>query len=99
MPRSQEKAAQAESDQDDITAPSGTEMILLVEDEEPLRAGMKSYLQNKGYLVLDAADPTEAPEVAEKGSHPPVLLITGGVHSQTSGVTLAQRVAPLYPKV
>jgi len=99
MPRSQEKAAQAESVQDDITAPSGTEMILLVEDEEPLRAVMKSYLQNKGYLVLDAADPTEATEVAEKASHPPDLLITDVVLPQTSGVKLAQRLAPLYPKM
>ena len=48
MPRCMEKAAQAESVQDDTTAPSGTEMILLVEDEESLRAVMKSYLQNKG---------------------------------------------------
>jgi DNA-binding NtrC family response regulator len=99
MPRSQEKAAQAESVQDDITAPSGTEMILLVEDEEPLRAVMKSYLQNKGYLVLDAAHPTEATEVAEKASHPPDLLITDVVLPQTSGVKLAQRLAPLYPKM
>jgi hypothetical protein len=33
------------------------EMILLVEDEESLRAVMKSYLQNQGYVMLDAADP------------------------------------------
>src|SRR6266436_1549792 len=99
MPRSQEEAAQADSLADDTTAPSGTEMILLVEDEESLRAVMKSYLQSKGYVLLDAAHPTEATEVAEKASHPPDLLITDVVLPQTSGVKLAQRLAPLYPKM
>jgi hypothetical protein len=46
MPRCGEKTTQAESAPDDATAPSGSEMILLVEDEESLRAVMKSYLQN-----------------------------------------------------
>jgi len=99
MPRSREKAAQPESIQDELTAPSGTEVILLVEDEESLRTVMKSYLLNKGYLVLDAADPGEAIEVAEKASKPPDLLITDVVLPQTSGVKLAQRLAALYPKM
>ncbi|HXN53587.1 MAG TPA: PAS domain S-box protein [Candidatus Acidoferrum sp.] len=99
MPRSREKAAQPESIQDELTAPSGTEVILLVEDEESLRTVMKSYLVNKGYLVLDAADPGEAIEVAEKASKPPDLLLTDVVLPQTSGVKLAQRLAALYPKM
>jgi len=99
MPRSEEKTAQADSAQLDTTAPSGTEMILLVEDEESLRAVMKSYLQNKGYVVLDAADPTEATEVAGRASQPPDLLITDVVLPQTSGVKLAQRLAQLYPNM
>ncbi len=99
MPLCLEKAAQAESVPDDTTAPSGTEMILLVEDEESLRAVMKSYLQNKGYLVLDAADPGEAMETVEKATAPPDLLITDVVLPQTSGVKLAQRLAPVYPKM
>ena len=99
MPRCMEKATQAESVQDDATAPSGTEMILLVEDEESLRAVMKSYLQNKGYAVLDAGDPGEAVETVEKASAPPDLLITDVVLPQTSGVKLAQRLASGYPNM
>lgn len=99
MPRCMEKAAQAESVPDDITAPSGTEMILLVEDEESLRAVMKSYLQNKGYMVLDAADASQAMETIERAAACPDLLITDVVLPQTSGVKLAQRVAPLYPRM
>jgi PAS domain S-box-containing protein len=99
MPRCMEKASQAESVPDDTTAPSGTEMILLVEDEESLRTVMKSYLQDKGYVVLDAADPGEAMETVEKASVPPDLLVTDVVLPQTSGVKLAQRLAPLYPNM
>jgi two-component system, cell cycle sensor histidine kinase and response regulator CckA len=99
MPRCMEKASQAESVPDDTTAPSGTELILLVEDEESLRTVMKSYLQNKGYVVLDAADPGEAMETVEKASVPPDLLVTDVVLPQTSGVKLAQRLAPLYPNM
>jgi len=99
MPRSTERAAQPEPSQSETAAPSGTEMILLVEDEEPLRAVMKSYLQNKGYPVLDAADPAEAMEIAENSSQPPDLLITDVVLPQISGVKLAQRLGALYPKM
>jgi DNA-binding NtrC family response regulator len=60
---------------------------------------MKSYLENKGYAMLDAADPSEAMEVAEKASASPDLLITDVVLPQTSGVKLAQRLGRLYPKM
>ena len=99
MPRSHEKAAQPESLQSETLAPTGTEVILLVEDEESLRAVMKSYLQNKGYVVVDAADPSEATELAEKASQPPDLLITDVVLPQISGVKLAQRLGVRYPKM
>jgi two-component system, cell cycle sensor histidine kinase and response regulator CckA len=99
MPRSTEKAAQPEPSQGETAAPSGTETILLVEDEEALRAVMKSYLQNKGYPVLDAADPGEAMEIAERSSQPPDLLITDVVLPQISGVKLAQRLGALYPNM
>jgi two-component system, cell cycle sensor histidine kinase and response regulator CckA len=99
MARSMEKATQPEPSQGETTAPSGTETILLVEDEEPLRAVMKDYLQNKGYIVLDAGDPGEAMEIAENSSQPPDLLITDVVLPQISGVKLAQRLGALYSKM
>ena len=99
MPRSLERAAQPKPTQSETTASGGTELILLVEDEEALRAVMKSYLENKGYALLDAADPSEAMEIAEKASAPPELLITDVVLPQTSGVKLAQRLGKLYPNM
>jgi two-component system cell cycle sensor histidine kinase/response regulator CckA len=99
MPRTQEKVAQPESIQSEGAAQPGTETILLVEDEKALRAVMKSYLQNKGYCVLEAADPKEALEIAGNSSQPPDLLITDVVLPQTSGVKLAERLAAVYPKM
>lgn len=60
---------------------------------------MKSYLQSKVYAVLDAGDPGEAIAVAEKASASPDLLITDVVLPQTSGVKLAERLAPRYPNM
>ena len=99
MPRTQEKESQPDSIQSESTAQSGTEVILLVEDEEALRAVMKSYLQNKGYSVLEAADAKEATQIAENSPQPPDLLITDVVLPQTSGVKLAERLGAAYPEM
>ncbi len=99
MPQSKERAAQAEPVQNETVSPSGTEVILLVEDEESFRSVVKIYLQNKGYQVLDAANPDEAIEIAAKGSQPPDLVITDVILPQTSGVKLVQRLVTLYPKI
>src|SRR5258708_20622353 len=73
MPQSKEKVSQLEPIQNETASPSGAEMILLVEDEESLRSVVKIYLQNKGYQVLDAANPDDAIEIAAKDSQPPDL--------------------------
>jgi len=99
VPRSREKVAATETSQHEAAAPGGTEVLLLVEDEESLRAVMKSYLQNKGYVVMDAADPEQAIGLAEKAPVPPHLLLTDVVLPQISGVKLAQRLAAVYPKL
>ena len=99
IPQSKEKASQVEPIQNETASPSGAEMILLVEDEESLRSVVKIYLQNKGYQVLDAANPDDAIEIAAKGSQPPDLVITDVVLPQTSGVKLVQRLMTIYPKI
>lgn len=42
--------------------PGGTETILLVEDEDPLRTLMRARLEAKGYTVIEAKDGREAVE-------------------------------------
>ena len=51
----------------------GWETILLVEDEEPLRAIAREILEEQGYQVLEADDPEKAIEIVAPPSrpHPP----------------------------
>lgn len=97
LPLTAEAAAETQEAQREVIAPYGSEVILLVEDEDSLRAVTKSYLQNKGYVVLDAADPSSAVEVARNSTQVPDLLITDVVLPQTSGVKLAQTLVEQYP--
>ena len=53
---------QRQSDATDGEIRGGTETILLVEDEEPLRALMRTRLEAKGYTVLEAKDGPQAIE-------------------------------------
>src|SRR5439155_7159072 len=50
------------ADGQQTAAPGGNETILLVEDEEALRDGVKSLLEERGYRVLTARDGLEAVE-------------------------------------
>jgi CheY-like chemotaxis protein len=69
----------------------GSETILLVEDEEPIRALVRKVLTSYGYDVLEAEDTAHALQIAE--SHPATihLLLSDIVMPAMSGPELAQR--------
>ena len=82
------------------SAPStqrGTETILLVEDEEPVRALARRCLEENGYRVLVASGPREAEEMAGKFAGTIHLLLTDVVMPGDSGHDLARRLAPRRP--
>jgi CheY-like chemotaxis protein len=56
--------------------PGGTETILLVEDERPLRAIVRGILERLGYRVLEAQSGLTALEVWRKHRHEVALLFT-----------------------
>jgi two-component system, cell cycle sensor histidine kinase and response regulator CckA len=74
--------------------PSGTETILLVEDEDSLREVAREYLTNKGYTVHAASDPEAAVVAAETIKGHINLLLTDVILPGSSGVQLAQRLGP-----
>jgi two-component system cell cycle sensor histidine kinase/response regulator CckA len=76
----------------------GTETILLVEDEAPVRELICRVLQSAGYVVLAAGLPSEAERLLEEAAHID-LLLTDVVMPEMSGYDLALRVAELRPNV
>ena len=77
----------------------GQETILLVEDEEQVRAVAQSILKRNGYRVMVAQNAGEALLFCEK--HPGIIhmLLTDVVMPQMSGAELAKRIAKTRPEM
>ncbi len=82
-------------------APSrgGSESILLVEDEEPLRRLAKRILDLAGYTVLEARDPEDAKRIARTHDGPIHLLLTDVVMPGSSGPELAASLTKELPQM
>jgi two-component system, cell cycle sensor histidine kinase and response regulator CckA len=76
----------------------GTETILLVEDEAPVRELVRRVLESVGYVVLSAALPSEAERLLDET--PGVdLLLTDVVMPEMSGYDLAERISVRRPDI
>lgn len=75
----------------------GTETILLVEDEEPLRKVVIELLTQIGYHVLSAANGKEAIRVAEAYPDNIHLLITDVLMPELDGAELAKVLCAMRP--
>jgi two-component system, cell cycle sensor histidine kinase and response regulator CckA len=80
-----------------LAASRGTETILLVEDDEQLRAIANGILSKAGYKVIEARHAGEALLFAEREPTTIHLLLTDVVMPQMSGPELAKRLAPIRP--
>ncbi|MDE3118803.1 MAG: PAS domain S-box protein, partial [Nitrospirota bacterium] len=78
-------------------AVGGTETILLVEDEESVRALAREALEEAGFRVLDARHGSEALTVSRQHQGAIHLLLTDVVMPEMSGRVLADRLAPQRP--
>jgi two-component system cell cycle sensor histidine kinase/response regulator CckA len=77
---------------------SGTETILVVEDEEMVRHLAGHILRRHGYLVLEAANAGEALLITEQHQGEVGLVLCDIVLPRVSGVELAARLARLRPQ-
>jgi PAS domain S-box-containing protein len=99
LPRIGGTAGHIETIKDISAVASGSETILLVEDEEIVRTLVRSVLQAQGYDVLEADHGDEAVRIS--GSHvgPIHLLLTDIVMPQISGKELAKLLCQLRPEM
>jgi signal transduction histidine kinase/ActR/RegA family two-component response regulator len=98
LPRREEgKADQTRSAPPPSAQARGAETILLVEDEDQVRAVAKGILSRAGYRVLEASNPGEAIALCEQHPAEIHLLLTDVVMPRMNGRQLAARVALLRP--
>lgn len=76
---------------------TGQGTILLVEDEEGLRALNARGLVSRGYTVLEAGNGVEAIEVLEKSGKPVDLVVSDVVMPEMDGPTLARELRSRNP--
>jgi DNA-binding response OmpR family regulator len=78
-------------------AARGAETILLVEDDEMVRALVRETMEGSGYHILEASDPLEAQIVANRYRGAIQLLITDVIMPKASGPELAKRLLRSHP--
>ena len=79
---------------------TGTETVLLVEDEPLVRELARNILHEQGYTVLAAANGAEAWRVLQGAIGATIaLLITDVVMPQMGGEALAEQVRRVYPSI
>jgi PAS domain S-box-containing protein len=77
----------------------GSETILLVEDEEAVKALASQILQKQGYSVLATTCAEDALRISERHKGTIHLLLTDVVMPQISGRKVAELLAPRRPKM
>jgi CheY-like chemotaxis protein len=99
LPQVQEDATAVKLSGAASAVPRGTETILVVEDEEPVRRLVRAVLESNGYKVLLATRGEDALSLADGNKGPINLMITDLVMPGMSGRELAERLAPKRPEM
>ncbi len=76
----------------------GTETVLLVEDDEAVRARARKLLEGGGYNVLEAPDGERALELAGRDGERIDLLVTDVVMPGIDGRGVARRLGQMSPR-
>jgi PAS domain S-box-containing protein len=82
-----------------VSSRSGSETVLVVEDEAAVRNLVRAVLERKGYVVLAAQDGAAALELADKHAGVIHVLLTDLVMPGMNGRDLAERVRARRPTI
>ena len=84
-----------------VTSPvtTGSETVLLAEDQASIRTVLREFLESTGYQVLEAQNGGEAMELAERHIGSLDVLVTDVIMPQIRGLELAKRVTELRPNI
>jgi CheY-like chemotaxis protein len=99
LPRVMEAPSIIETKTTSEEMPSGTETILLVEDEEMVRKLSRKILEECGYTVVEAENGTEALSIFEAGDSDIDLLMTDVVMPQMGGRELSEKLTLKLPNI
>jgi len=78
---------------------TGAGSVLVVEDEDPVRAFSVRALRNKGYTVSEARSGLEALEVLTRMDRPVDLIVTDVMMPQMDGPSLIKKVRERWPSI
>jgi CheY-like chemotaxis protein len=95
LPRFEAETAQVPSDETAFKRPTGTETILLVEDDEAILNLSKMILEKLGYTVLAAQTPVHAINLVQDHPGELHLLITDVVMPEMNGRALAEQLGAI----
>lgn len=96
LPAAAMQAAAAEPEAP-AAPPVGSGVILLVEDEDPVRAVTANILRSRGFQVVECRNAGEALLICERSDQPIDLMLTDIVMPLMSGPQLAERITALRP--
>jgi len=78
---------------------TGSETVLLAEDQSSIRTVLREFLESEGYKVLEAQNGTEALEIAKHCTGSIDVLVTDVIMPQLRGIELAKRLSEIYPSI
>ena len=78
---------------------SGTETILVVEDDEAVRGLIRKVLQRAGYTVLDTGHPEEGIKICQEYPGDIHVLLTDVIMPKMGGRELADKIQTLHPSI